>query len=110
YSNVPKPVFAHGLIYLTTSYDTPDMYAIDPRGASGDVTDSHVKWTSDKKAPMTVSPLVVGDEIYWVTDQGGIVTCADAMTGHVHWAERIGARANSASPVFADGRIYLLDE
>ena len=110
YSNVPKPVFAHGLIFITTSYDTPDMLAIDPRGASGDVTETHVKWTSGKKAPMTVSPIVVGEEIYWVTDQGGIVTCADAKSGRIHWAERIGARANSASPVFADGRIYLLDE
>jgi outer membrane protein assembly factor BamB len=81
YSNVPNPVMAHGLLFVTTSYDTPDMYAIDPKGAAGDVTETHVRWTSDTKAPMTVSPIVIGAEIYWVTDQGGFVTCADAKTG-----------------------------
>jgi outer membrane protein assembly factor BamB len=110
YSNVPNPVMAHGLLFVTTSYDTPDMIAIDPKGARGDVTETHVKWTSDKKAPMTVSPIVIGDEIYWVTDQGGFVTCADAKTGDVHWSERIGARAVSASPLHAGGRLYILDE
>lgn len=110
YSNVPNPVMAHGLVFVTTSYDTPDIYAIDPAGARGDVTESHVRWTSDTKAPMTVSPIVVGGEIYWVSDQGGFVTCADAKSGAVHWSERIGARAVSASPVFADGRLYILDE
>lgn len=110
YSNVPNPVMAHGLIFVTTSYDTPDMVAVDPHGAKGDVTDTHVRWTSGKKAPMTVSPIVIGDEIYWVTDQGGFVTCADAKTGTVHWSERIGARAVSASPLHADGHLYILDE
>ena len=110
YSNVPNPVMAHGLLFVTTSYDTPDMYAIDPKGAAGDVTETHVRWTSDTKAPMTVSPIVIGAEIYWVTDQGGFVTCADAKTGAVHWSERIGARTISASPLHAGGRLYLLDE
>jgi len=110
YSNVPNPVMAHGLLFVTTSYDTPDMYAIDPIGAKGDVTESHVRWIGDTKAPMTVSPIVIGDEIYWVTDQGGFVTCADVKTGAVHWSERIGARTVSASPVFASGRLYILDE
>ena len=110
YSNVPNPVMAHGLIFVTTSYDTPDMVAIDPRGATGDVTETHVRWTSDTKAPMTVSPIVIGDEIYWVTDQGGFVTCADARSGTVHWSERIGARGVSASPVHAGGHLYILDE
>lgn len=110
YSNVPNPIMAHGLVFITTSYDTPDIYAIDPKGAQGDVTESHVRWTSGTKAPMTVSPIVVGDEIYWVSDQGGFVTCADAASGTVHWSERIGARAVSASPVYASGRLYILDE
>jgi len=110
YSNVPNPIMAHGLIFITTSYDTPDMYAIDPHGANGDVTETHVRWISGTRAPMTVSPIVIGEEIYWVSDQGGIVTCADARTGTVHWSERIGARAVSASPVFASGRLYILDE
>ena len=38
------------------------------------------------------------------------MTCADAHTGKIHWQERAGGRSHSASPVYADGRIYLLDE
>ncbi len=111
YSVVPKPLYKHGLIFVSSAYDTPDVYAIDPAGARGDVTESHVKWSSGKKAPMTVAPLVVGPDIYWVSDQGGLVTCADALTGEVHWSERLpSVRAVSAAPLFADGRIYILDE
>ena len=54
------------------------------------------------------SPLLVGDELYIVND-GGIASCLDAKTGETIWQERIGGNF-SASPLFADGRIYLLDE
>jgi outer membrane protein assembly factor BamB len=50
----------------------------------------------------------VGDELYVVND-GGIVTCLDAVTGTILWQQRLGG-AFSASPVFADGRIYFLSE
>ena len=66
YSVVPKAVFAHDLVYTSSSYDTPDVYCIDPRNATGDITDTHVKWVEGSRAPMTVSLLVIGDEIYWV--------------------------------------------
>src|SRR5204862_940601 len=52
--------------------------------------------------------LLVGDELYFVSD-AGIATCVDAMTGRVHWAERVGGNY-SASPLLADGRIYLQNE
>ncbi len=110
YSIVPKPILADGLIYISTAYDTPDMYCIDPHGASGDVTETHVKWTNGKRAPMTVAPIVVNGDVYWVTDQSGQVTCADAKTGEVYWCERVGSRYNSAAPLYADGRLYIQDE
>ena len=43
-----------------------------------------------------------------VSDQG-IVSCVDAKSGRVHWQERV-ARGTSASPVYADGKIYIQDE
>jgi outer membrane protein assembly factor BamB len=75
---------------------------------SGDVTRTHVAWTLRRAAPLTPSPLLVGDELYVVND-AGIATCLDAKTGHVYWQQRLGG-AYSASPVFADGRIYFLAE
>jgi outer membrane protein assembly factor BamB len=57
---------------------------------------------------LTPSPLLVGDELYLVNDNG-IATCVDAGTGKQHWQERLGG-AHSASPVYADGQIYFLSE
>ncbi len=108
YSVVPRPVFADGLLYVASGFDRPVLYAIDPKGAEGDVTDTHVVWTCEKGAPLTPSVLVVGDELYFVSDRG-VATCADARTGKVHWTKRLGGDY-SASPVFAEGRIYFQSE
>ena len=108
YSVVPRPVFAHGLLYVASGFERPVLLAIDPKGAAGDVTDTHVKWTATKGAPLTPSMLAVKDELYTVTDNG-VATCFDARTGNVHWTKRL-AGDFSASPVFADGRIYFQNE
>ncbi len=107
YSVVPRPVLAHGLLYLSSGFDKAVIYAIRPDG-SGDVTDTHVVWTIDRNAPKTPSLLVVGNELYAVADNG-IALCADARTGEIHWQERVGG-GYSASPLYADGRIYLQNE
>jgi outer membrane protein assembly factor BamB len=107
YSVIPRPVFGHGLVFMSTSYDSPTLLAIRPDG-QGDVTDTHVAWTLKKGAPHTPSPLLVGDELFLVSD-GGIATCVAAKTGDVLWSERIGTKF-SASPVYADGKIYFQDE
>jgi len=52
--------------------------------------------------------LLVGTELYVVNDLG-IVSCLDAVTGTLHWQQRIGGN-HSASPVLAAGRIYFLSE
>ncbi len=108
YSVVPRPVFAHGLIFISSGFDRPVLLAIDPKDASGDATETKVVWTLTKGAPLTPSMLVVGDELYFVSD-AGIATCADAHTGKTHWSERLGGDF-SASPVYADGRIYFQNE
>jgi outer membrane protein assembly factor BamB len=107
YSVIPRPVFAHGLIFVSSAYDRPVFYAIRPDG-QGDVTATHIAWSINKGAPNTPSPLVVGSEVYFISDSG-IMTCADAKTGQVHWQERVGGNY-SASPVFADGKIFTQSE
>lgn len=107
YSVIPRPVFAHGLLFIATGYDRPKLLAIDPTG-TGDITKTHVKWTLTRGAPHTPSPLVVGDELYVVSDNG-IATCLDAKTGNQHWQERLGG-GFSASPLAADGRVYFQKE
>ncbi|MEM1295486.1 MAG: PQQ-binding-like beta-propeller repeat protein [Verrucomicrobiota bacterium] len=108
YSVVPRPVSGHGLIFASSGYDRPAIYAVKP-GGSGDVTRSNIAWTHTAKgAPRNASPLLVGDELYLFDDKG-IGSCLDAKTGEVHWQERVGSDM-SASPIYANGRIYALDE
>jgi outer membrane protein assembly factor BamB len=108
YSVVPRPVFAHGLLFLSSGFDAPMIHAIKAAGASGDATATNVVWTQRKGAPSTPSALVLGDEVYFVSD-GGIATCADARSGEVRWSERLGGNF-SASPVAAEGRVYFQNE
>ena len=107
FSNVPRPVYGHGLVYIATGFQEPSLMAVRVDG-TGDVTKTHVAWTLRRGAPLTPSPLLVGEELYVVTD-GGIASCLDAMTGAIHWQMRLGDTF-SASPVFVDGRIYFLGE
>ncbi len=107
FSNVPRPVYAAGLVFITTGFHQPSLLAIRPDG-KGDVTKTHVAWTLSRGAPLTPSPIVAGGEIYVVSDNG-IASCLDARTGAVHWQQRLG-NSFSASPVLADGRLYFLDE
>jgi outer membrane protein assembly factor BamB len=107
FSNVPRPVFAHGLVFIATGFQQPSLLAVRPDG-TGDVTKTHIAWALKRGAPLTPSPIAVGDELYVVND-GGIATCLDARTGALVWQQRLGG-TYSASPVFADGRIYFLAE
>ncbi|MEO7158475.1 MAG: PQQ-binding-like beta-propeller repeat protein [Vicinamibacterales bacterium] len=107
FSNVPRPIFAQGLVVIATGFQQPELLAVRPDG-TGDVTKTHIAWSLKRGAPLTPSPLAVGDELYVVND-GGIASCIDARTGTVIWQQRLGG-TYSASPVFADGRIYFLAE
>jgi outer membrane protein assembly factor BamB len=107
FSNVPRPVFGHGLAFIATGFQEPSLLAVRVDG-TGDVTRSHIAWTLNRSAPLTPSPLLVGDELFLVNDVG-IATAVDARTGTTHWRQRIGGN-HSASPVFAAGRIYFLSE
>ena len=107
FSNVPRPVYGNGLVYICTGFQEPSVIAVRVDGR-GDVTGTHIAWTLKRGAPLTPSPLLVGDELYLVNDNG-IATCVDAKTGKQYWQERLGG-AHSASPVYADGRIYFLSE
>jgi outer membrane protein assembly factor BamB len=107
FSNVPRPVYGHGLVYIATGFQEPSLLAVRADGA-GDVTRTHVAWSTRRGVPYTPSPVLVGNELYIVSDLG-VVSCLDAVSGTMHWQQRIGGN-HSASPVFAAGRIYFLSE
>ena len=107
YSVIPKPVAGHGMLFFSTSFDSAKLKAVK-LGGSGDVTTSNAAWTLDKGAPHTPSPLLVGEELYVVSDRGQF-SCVDAKKGTVIWDDKL--RGNySASPIYAGGNIYLTSE
>jgi len=107
FSNVPRPVYGRGLLFICTGFTTPELWAIRP-GGKGDVTQTNVAWTIKRQVPSASSPILVDDKLYMVSDQG-IATCMNADTGDTIWVERI--RGNySASPIYADGRISFFSE
>lgn len=107
FSNVPRPVFGAGLIFICTGFFEPSVLAVRPDG-KGDVTNTHIAWALRRGAPLTPSPICVGEELFVVNDNG-IVTCLDAASGTEWWRARLNGNY-SASPVSAEGRIYFLNE
>ena len=106
WSMVARPLFGHGLVFLVNDYDRPELWAIRPDG-EGDVTDSHVAWTVTRSVPAQPSFLLIGDLLYLVNNDG-LALAIDARTGTEIWRERLGG-SFSASPVYADGRIYFFN-
>jgi outer membrane protein assembly factor BamB len=102
FSIAPVPVTGHGMIFMSTGFMRPQMLGIRHDGK----TSPEIAWRYTKGAPTMPSPLLVGDELYFLTDAGGILTCLDARTGEEHYRERLGGNF-SASPLFADGRIFV---
>lgn len=107
FSNVPRPVFAHDLVYLVTSYNRPELWAVALDGR-GDVTSSHVRWTTNQQVPSIPTPIVVGDWMFFVSNRG-VATCLDARTGEMQWRERLGGNF-AASPIVAGDRVYASNE
>jgi outer membrane protein assembly factor BamB len=107
FSNVPRPVFGHGMVFICTGFYEPSLLAVRLDGR-GDVTKTHVAWALKRGVSLTPSPLLIGDELYLINDNG-IATCVDAKTGTEYWRTRVGGN-HSASPIYADGRIYFLSE
>ena len=107
FSNVPRPVYGHDLVFICSGFQEPSLLAVRLDGR-GDVTKSKIVWKLDRGIPRTPSPLLVGNELYIVTDNG-IATCIDARTGQELWRARFDGNY-SASPIYADGRIYFLSE
>lgn len=107
WSLICRPVYAHGLLFVCTGYTNQHLLAIKPPGPGR--PEPAVVWQTKRNAANTPTPLVVGDELYMIADNG-FMTCFDARTGKVHWSERLGGKAYSASPVAAGGKIYVTSE
>ena len=106
YRIVASPVVAGGLV-IAPSRQNP-VIAIRP-GGRGDVTRSHRAWEFSR-GPDVPTPVSDGTHVYLVNDNG-VVHALDARTGAVVWGpSRLKSGTYSASPVLADGRVYVTNE
>ena len=104
---VPSAVFHDGLIYLTRGYRNSPYLAIRP-GGRGDISASHVVWRAPGGGSYTAS-LVAYDGLLYLTNDVGVLTCAEMKTGERIWQTRLDG-VFFASPVAADGKIYFLSQ
>jgi outer membrane protein assembly factor BamB len=102
-----RPVLGHGMIFFPTGFSAGQLLAVRT-GGSGLITDTHVAWRVKRGVSNKPSILLIDDLIYMIGDTG-IASCVEAKTGEVVWQKRIGGEY-SASPVYADGRIWLFSE
>ena len=98
---------AVGDLVIAPSRHNP-LVALRP-GGSGDVSNTHVAWTFER-GPDVPTPVSDGTYIYVVVDNG-VVYCLDVETGGVVYGpERLPSGTYSASPLLADGKIYVTTE
>jgi len=112
------PITGHGLIFICNSYrPNQPIYAIRG-GATGDIslkpnetTNQHVAWSMQRGGTYMPSPLIYGEYLYTCANQG-VMACYNPKTGERLYQQRIGDKGGSysASPVAADGKIYLSSE
>jgi len=107
FSNVPRPVYHEGVLYLCTGYARPQLLAVRP-GARGDLTETNVAWRFPSQVPAKPSPLAVGNRLFMVDDKG-VATCVDLESGQEVWKARISGNY-SASPISAGGHVYFFSE
>jgi outer membrane protein assembly factor BamB len=107
HSGSATPVIGKDLIYFNTGHGKAELWAVKP-GGKGVLSDADVAWKVKRNVPTRASVLLHEDLIYMV-DDGGIASCVDSKTGEDVWRKRIGGNY-SASPLFADGRIYFFSE
>lgn len=108
---IPTPVVGHGLVFNSSGRAGPTL-AIRP-GGTGDVTRTHLVWSSPRGSPFVPSPILFGDYLYMVNDMTSIATAFEAATGRNAWQGRLGVARRegfSASPVAFDGKIFFTND
>jgi outer membrane protein assembly factor BamB len=108
---IPTPVVAEGLVICSSGRQGPTI-AIRP-GGSGDVTQTHVAWSSPKGSPFVPSGVVVDGILYLVNDIQSILTTHDVKTGEVLYQGRLGVAKKegfSASPIAHDGKVFFTND
>jgi outer membrane protein assembly factor BamB len=104
---VPSVVVGGGLCFTASGFGESTIRAVRIDGR-GDVTQTHIAWQTTDDVPHVPSMLYVAPHLYSLTE-AGILKCFNGATGEVLWRQRLAGKF-SASPVYADGKVYFLSE
>ena len=107
---VASPVAADGMVFAGSSYERQALLAIRLEGAAGDLTLSdNLAWMRRRRTPYVPSPLLSNGWLYVLHHYQGTLSRIDASNGEEPAGPfRLqGIDHVYASPVAADGRIYV---
>jgi len=107
---IPSPVTTDGLVFLMSGFRGNNLKAIRLAGATGDLAGSdQIVWELTRDTPYVPSPLLYDGILYFLKTNNGLLSAFDAKTGRPHYQlERLDGAPNVfASPVGADGRVYV---
>jgi outer membrane protein assembly factor BamB len=108
---IPTPVVGHGLVFCSSGRAGPTL-AIRP-GGSGDVTATHVQWSSPRGSPFVPSAIIHGDLLYMINDMQSILTVLEAKTGKPVYQERLGEAVRegfSSSPIAVGDKLFFTND
>lgn len=114
----PTPVYSGDLIVVASGRRPEAPLFVIRAGASGDITlgkdqtsNAHVAWSRQQRGSYMPTPLIYGQHLYVLSNQG-VFDCYDLKTGAEVYRQHLPHKGGgfSASPVAADGRIYLPSE
>ena len=108
--NISPSVVADGeTLYIFGGFRAAGSLSVRA-GGNGDVTRSHLGWTG-RNSSYVATPVLVDGHLYWIDDRGQAY-CVAAKTGELVYRERVegltaSGRPVYASPIAADGRLYI---
>lgn len=108
---IPSPVAGDGLVFLTSGFRGNALMAVRLAAAQGDIAGTPaIAWRYDRDTPYVPSPLLYQGGLYFLKSNSAILTRLDASSGEKSFSERLDPLRNVyASPVAADGRVYVVD-
>jgi outer membrane protein assembly factor BamB len=108
FRSIASPVFNSKRVFAP--YARGDSLTAIDLGGKGDITESHVPWTIDFSADVP-TPAITGQRMYVLRDKNEIV-CVSTESGETIWKGKLEKHrsAFSASPVVADGKVFVTRE
>ena len=104
---VPSMVAHEGVVYCLSGKGVEAIKAVRA-GGRGDVSDTHVLWTT-KKGSNVPSPTYYKGHIYFPNERSGTAYCLNAATGDVVYEEQLPRLGGIyASPALGAGKLYYV--